>query len=1691
MEQRLYRYAQPLSLNGNSGTETAPLSFKEWIRINYGVIPEQAEKQYQVYLLSWYSNKTEEKATLTDKVKTDYKNLLSKFKVLFGNDPEYTRFLSVDPDKDDELAIVIPYISKKLKELAIYYIEKREEIKKTKLKYNLTGSDQGLEISIKNELLDNFTKKKINKPYPADFQYQSEIPELSTIKDTFKIEIEELYDFTDYTSEDNAKRIENISTNPLFLIFTEYVSLYYNVFSLEDAPLSAQENIFAYYGICGNGETKLNDKNIESLFQKYLGTDYYFLSGGYYKEDLVTFDYTMNEGNNFFFWPNEKNSELIDKETYETVSINDFTQFFIGKATFSTESNESDIIFVTKDGELNAAWYGLVQEGLSETMTATIKDGKRFKYPFPGYGSFKDYIWTGPEFSDYNYKTNIFFPEKNESEETETREKEEYWSTSFEATATNNLSIHDSTLIQDGAFADIKFKNADKITVDGKTAWLYDIKKTQIPLTVGENKIYFPIQRYDDISELVVSCPTGENIPLNSLEIGTVFSGSIASFDINKSDMIFELDGFGNPINAAWLYSEPLDYNQEEYCSCDYPSLSSNKKHETLNVLIVLDDSSSMGINSSDSSKTKFDFAKDTIKEMCKQTTITNARIMTFSQNGNGISISKWYNVENKETRKSFIDFIDRKKVTENEDSNYTAAVNAIMRNWSNPSLPGNKNIIVFVSDGCPFPDTTILSVDKQTEWENFIIANNISYVYGIGVRPFKHQNNEPIFENSALENLKTIAWPKTDNPYITNDDNNTIILSNENSLLPLTYKTNIINEPENKKEKTYYTGLIYTDGSKQPSLSFKTKDTVTKFIWDGNNTDISKIKAFSGFEHDKNCPYSLAKERETLVPNTFEFDKTEFKNQWKTCDCHAVYRSPLGHKGNIFSDNYGYADYIVYNENEEFDPVTWKGTDGKGIGESIDFAWFKLNEDQLDELVGWGKGTWINGEGDPFIFKKGKLYNYIRNSAKNSKAKSLPYLIIQHSYCGQDFSYWKKAIINEKGNWVDEGSLSDLELKTGYHYSYKKQNKKSFKASKLKLNNETQNNKYITVSPSDGVISYDDFIYSEPSINSLITIPITSYCPFWAVADYEESEYGYKNTKEYRTVYDYVLTSQPEFSNIVFKTNYEIYYERGNCSEDCFVWNQPIELFISDEQNQRAKWFKLEIDDCVKSEIMEFIINGTCEKCNSVYNGETVKKCNSCYDNIPLFLREYLYGDCGCEATMCDITKTLLSSTYEESDIVFNKDNPNEKIQINYYARNPFTFSMDIVRTTNGIPPNGGIWVDSLSGNYNNAKEPWKNILNSEFSVVVEQSKTDKLFSIRDIGIFVPSYLGIGRYEMHKGKILYSEESPSSDLKIYRNPEMFLDDGFYLDSTDSSWMKIQTGKASGKIKPLKNKRFDGYTSSSTDLLESDKKGKQYQTDIFGNRYILLKNDTNTIYQSLTSFGEIKVFDWKNELYNFQLFVPDLFEKLDTFGIMLSAYNDLTDDKIRKLNIFYDTVGIETENCYILYRNQEDYVNQTRSVDYPDIKIISLENSEKINHWFDIEKNELWLCKIGTEQPKIYKYEIGDGNLVSVYDNSDDWSGFNHTLFGYPQICLDYDGSLSLSFCTIINTDRCFVYSKFYENRDGYLDMMQVEAISGLDLTNKQLLTQYPMDDRKHLLVFESQTNPNKVHQMIFDSGNL
>jgi hypothetical protein len=569
----LNNISEPRNLSSEKET-SRPFSFSEWLSRHVGVSFNDAQKQYKNYLNDFYNKKEKQNIELKNKLRDDYLNLIKKLQIIFKDDEEFNRYKNIDLDSKTDLYLAIPFYAKKLREIAVFYSKKRKELQNKKIEYNLVGSFDGLSKILKNNLISKFTKNDQNN-FVSENPLITQSPEYSSINSNLSIEIEELYDTTDYYSLE-----ENI--NPFACLFNQ---LCYSILS---TPLSSKADPLENLYLC-DPTNETVDQLLQKAYEKYLSTEISIVSGGYYTEKIISFDVPLQQGNTFFYWFSGQNAYDIPEGIYKDAEINSFDWT---AATGSSSVDTSDLIFVNAGNFLTkAAWFQDTKYiTVTATMSATITDGKIFKFPFCDYGtSAFGGEWSGPNINDTLPPDKKFFPTEENYSETQNNISKTYWNSFSSISTVRPISIQDTNLVN-LATASKKYNNADKIFIHSskdstgyysgsrKIAWLYDFRKTQIPITAGENKIYFPLQRYDDESELYVNFYRNTHIDLSSINTGECFVGSTAGENIETADIIVKnLTICGPEIEAAWLKAVPLKYytlKNVDKCNCDPNTVS-------------------------------------------------------------------------------------------------------------------------------------------------------------------------------------------------------------------------------------------------------------------------------------------------------------------------------------------------------------------------------------------------------------------------------------------------------------------------------------------------------------------------------------------------------------------------------------------------------------------------------------------------------------------------------------------------------------------------------------------------------------------------------------------------------------------------------------------------------------------------------------------------------------------------------------------------------------------------------------------------------------------------------------------------------------------------------------------------------------------------------------------------------------
>jgi len=155
MSEVLKKYVLPNSqeatqkeynINLSKGLDTAiPLdynrafTFLEWSAQNRAIRDDLKKDAYQKYLERWHSNRFD-KQTSNDIVKNQYKQLIERLQFIFKDDENFKRLTNINLDDPYDVEVLIPLVSKKLRDIALYYTQQRAAAKKTNIKYNVAGS---------------------------------------------------------------------------------------------------------------------------------------------------------------------------------------------------------------------------------------------------------------------------------------------------------------------------------------------------------------------------------------------------------------------------------------------------------------------------------------------------------------------------------------------------------------------------------------------------------------------------------------------------------------------------------------------------------------------------------------------------------------------------------------------------------------------------------------------------------------------------------------------------------------------------------------------------------------------------------------------------------------------------------------------------------------------------------------------------------------------------------------------------------------------------------------------------------------------------------------------------------------------------------------------------------------------------------------------------------------------------------------------------------------------------------------------------------------------------------------------------------------------------------------------------------------------------------------------------------------
>ena len=587
------------------------LSYSDWSK-SLGVYSDNSQARYLDYLTEWYReyNIKQNISNSQNIVKEQYIQLIKDLNFLFNSDEKDLFLSDINYDDPDDLVYVIPYLAHKLKEITQIISGKREELKNSKFKQGMIGSNMGLEKILYQYVLKNFTKKDYSFTKVPISPLTSFFPELSSISNDFYIEVEELYDTKNYHDMDPTVDIDNyesvlelknhypydnlsdedinnliltrifprLAPTPLSKIFNEFLTSVPTLSTTTLSALSAQYTAKTF--------------NIIAANQKYLSESIYGLTAVRVIEANLP-DYTINldvaQGNNYFYWPSgdKIGDDAQIGNIFEPISINQ-SNLVNNRDVIGSSYRDADLIFTDKDGTLEGAWLRgtrTIQTTGDMSITLFGSDDRYFIYPFVGFDinsknlSFKNYSLNDDSYILYQTLDSSIRKDLLNS----------YYTNELPNSAVNSMYLNQSKLVYGGGTAG-KFSSlsdtivktpsanqqeiwSDELYGNVEKAFLFQFNKTDIPISKGINNILWPIMNYSNgqgsINNLPLTLDSETCLPvtIGSISPAQGMRGATSGNSFNTADVIYKVsDNTGNnPIEAAWLGAgniSQLDYTQ-------------------------------------------------------------------------------------------------------------------------------------------------------------------------------------------------------------------------------------------------------------------------------------------------------------------------------------------------------------------------------------------------------------------------------------------------------------------------------------------------------------------------------------------------------------------------------------------------------------------------------------------------------------------------------------------------------------------------------------------------------------------------------------------------------------------------------------------------------------------------------------------------------------------------------------------------------------------------------------------------------------------------------------------------------------------------------------------------------------------------------------------------------------------------
>lgn len=305
----MYSVTNPDTLPGDVLDNQMAFSFYDFLRYsNQNLSHIQYNEAYQVYLRQWSGAKNSTLDQLNNLIRDRYVELLKDISLNHLTYEERRFITAADFNNAEDINIIVPFFSRKLKEICNFYASKREKVKKQIEVVKQKGNKASIESTAYKavtEYLYATDDDSIQQNYPTIV--------IEDVLKTAKIEFEELYDlyssyldnspastYADYNVQTPLRQTEyTANTNAfeadMFLNFDaavkryilEHVNIYlreiygnftinYNIDAV-DLNCKTNDKLYDFISSYKDEATKIVNLK-KDLTQKYMGADYYYIT---------------------------------------------------------------------------------------------------------------------------------------------------------------------------------------------------------------------------------------------------------------------------------------------------------------------------------------------------------------------------------------------------------------------------------------------------------------------------------------------------------------------------------------------------------------------------------------------------------------------------------------------------------------------------------------------------------------------------------------------------------------------------------------------------------------------------------------------------------------------------------------------------------------------------------------------------------------------------------------------------------------------------------------------------------------------------------------------------------------------------------------------------------------------------------------------------------------------------------------------------------------------------------------------------------------------------------------------------------------------------------------------------------------------------------------------------------------------